>query len=299
MATPSSRPQRNIRKKIRAVTILSKPFVYRNQMVHKKYSCGPGLICHFYPEEGNRTTQFCCEGYIIDIVHLLQADLGVDIEVHITKDGKYGALDENTNQWNGLIGEIVRREADIAIADLTITDDRSRVVDFTHPFMEIGVGVLVKVDRQGVTQDIWAFLQPVAAELWIATFLAISFMGILFWAMERIAFRILDKFAIHKDDEEHEQQRTPFSLAASLHYSWSTVVRTRDKVTAPSNKSAKIGAISLASCFLVFITTYTAQLAAFLVAELNVTPITRGIQDSRVIPSFFLGGVYMEASQPG
>jgi hypothetical protein len=257
--------------------------------LRKQRSCGNGLICHVFSEEDNHTLQFCCEGYILDLIHLLETDLGVDIEIHISKDGKYGSLDEKTNKWDGMIGEILRNEADIAIADLTITDERSRVVDFTYPFMEIGVGVLVRVDRQGVTQGIWAFLQPVAPQLWITTFLTISLMGILFWAMEKIAFRMLEKFAKDKDDKKHELRRqisTQFSVAASLHYSWSTVVRTRDKVIRPSNTSAKIGAVSLASCFLVFITTYTAQLAAFLVAELHVTPITRGIQDSQVVCSF-------------
>ena len=254
-------------------------------MVMKHESCGTGLVCHIYSTKANHTEQFCCEGYIIEMLFLLRTDLGIDIELHLSKDGKYGALDEKTNQWDGMIGEILRNEADIVIADLTITDDRSRVVDFTHPFMEIGVGVLVRVDREGVTHGIWTFLQPVAAELWIITFIAISFMGILFWSMERIAFWIVDKFATHKDGEKHEIRRktlAEFSFAASLHYSWSTVVRTRDKVTRPSNTSAKIGAISLALCFLVFITTYTAQLAAFLVAELQVTPITGGISDNKV-----------------
>ena len=284
IATASSTPRSKLPKKIRAITALSKPFVYLNQMVHKKHNCGIGLICHVYPEEGNHTLQFCCEGYIIDIIDLLQTDLGVDIEIHVSKDGKYGSLDEKTNHWDGIIGKILRNEGDIAIADLTITDERLRVVDFTYPFMEIGVGVLVRVDRQGVTQGIWAFLQPVAPQLWIITFLAISFMGVLFWAMEKIAFRILDKFATHNDEKNELQRQTSkkFSFAASLHYSWSTVVRTRDKVIRPSNTSAKIGAISLALCFLVFITTYTAQLAAFLVAEVHVTPITRGIQDSQL-----------------
>lgn len=257
-------------------------------MKEKQLSCGTGLICHVYFV--NHTQPFCCKGYIIDMLHVLKTDLAVDIEVHFTKDGRYGSLNGKTNQWDGMIGELVRDEADIAVADLTITDDRSRVVDFTHPFMEIGVGALVRVDLQGLTHGIWAFLQPVAAELWIATFIAISLMGILFWTMERIAIWILDKFSKPNDREKHEirrNNRNNFSFAASVHYSWSTVVRTRDKVVTPSNTSAKIGAISLALCFLVFITTYTAQLAAFLVAELHVTPITDGIQDSKVSEDSF------------
>lgn len=270
---------------------MSLPWVYLNKAAKQQQNCGIGLICHVHSKDGNDTSQYCCEGYIIDIVRLLQTDLVADIEVHITKDGKYGSPNKDTNGWDGMIGELIRDEADIALADLTITDDRSQVVDFTHPFLEVGVGVLVRVKRQGVTHGVWAFLQPVAAELWIATFLGISLMGTLFWAMEKIAFWILNKFAKNKNGEKHEIRRqllSQFSLAASLHYSWSTVVRTRDKVKSPANTSAKIGAISLASCFLVFITTYTAQLAAFLVAELQVTPITGGIQDSKVLFYFNL-----------
>ena len=265
--------------KIRAVTALSSPWVHLNQVAKKQENCGSGLICYIYHDDGIHTTPYCCEGYIIDIVQMLQTDLEVDIEIHVTKDGEHGSWDEKTRKWNGMIGEILRGEADIAIADLTITDDRSRVVDFTHPFMEIGVGLLVRVNYESVTYGIWAFLQPVAAELWLTTFLAISIMGILFWTMEKAAIWIKYKVG----GENNRKTTTDFSFAASLHYSWSTVIRTRDEVKRPSNTSAKIGAISLALCFLVFITTYTAQLAAFLVAELHVTPITDGIQDNKVI----------------
>ena len=38
--------------------------------------------------------------------------------------------------------QVMRGEADMAAADLTITAAREEVLDFTHPFMYIGLGVL-------------------------------------------------------------------------------------------------------------------------------------------------------------
>lgn len=243
------------------------------------------MPCKRFSLAENKTTQFCCDGLAIELLHMLEIDLSIDVELHISKDGKYGAFDIETKQWNGMIGELVSNEVDLAVADLTITDDRSRVVDFAHPFMEVGKGVLVRVERKGITKGVWGFLKPVAAQLWITAVCAIFMMGILFWSMEKIAFWIFDRFSAGKDDKKREFRRLAsarFSIGASLHYSWSTVVRTRDKVTRPSNSSAKIGAIGLALCFLVFITTYTAQLAALLVAEEHVSPLTGGIKDTKV-----------------
>ncbi len=38
----------------------------------------------------------------------------------------------------GMIGEIVSRKADMAIAPLTISQKRMEVVDFSKPFMNLG-----------------------------------------------------------------------------------------------------------------------------------------------------------------
>ena len=36
------------------------------------------------------------------------------------------------------------QEADIAIAPLTITSKRERVIDFTKPFMSLGISIMIK-----------------------------------------------------------------------------------------------------------------------------------------------------------
>merc|ERR1712130_725646 len=43
---------------------------------------------------------------------------------------------------HGMIGEVISGTADIALADMTITSKREEAVDFTHPYMSLGLGVL-------------------------------------------------------------------------------------------------------------------------------------------------------------
>ena len=41
-----------------------------------------------------------------------------------------------------MVGEVMTGAADLALADLTITAARERVVDFTVPFLQTGITVI-------------------------------------------------------------------------------------------------------------------------------------------------------------
>lgn len=96
-------------------------------------------------------------GYCIELIQKIQHQLKFKYEFELVADGKNGNFDPAKNEWNGLIGEIMKDKADLAIADLTIvsvikcfliiklctiisfqTYDRKKVVDFTNPFMNLG-----------------------------------------------------------------------------------------------------------------------------------------------------------------
>lgn len=47
------------------------------------------------------------EGYCIDLLRELSGILGFRYEVRLVEDGKYGALDESTGQWNGMVRELM------------------------------------------------------------------------------------------------------------------------------------------------------------------------------------------------
>jgi ABC-type amino acid transport substrate-binding protein len=45
--------------------------------------------------------------------------------------------------FKGMVGEIVSRTADMAIAPLTISQSRMEAVDFSKPFMNLGISIMV------------------------------------------------------------------------------------------------------------------------------------------------------------
>lgn len=47
------------------------------------------------------------EGYCIDLLRELSSILGFRYELRLVEDGKYGALDESTGQWNGMVRELM------------------------------------------------------------------------------------------------------------------------------------------------------------------------------------------------
>jgi len=89
------------------------------------------------------------EGYLIDILNNATSDCNVKYKIHEVKDHKYGQQDSQTGEWSGMIGELVRNKADIALADLTITPSRIRFVDFSTPFMTTGITILYKKKSDG------------------------------------------------------------------------------------------------------------------------------------------------------
>ena len=67
------------------------------------------------------------------------------------------------------------QKADIAVADLTITYEREAAVDFTMPFMSLGIGILYKKHKKEPPK-LFSFMSPLAMDVWI--YLITSFLGV-------------------------------------------------------------------------------------------------------------------------
>nr|3U92_A Chain A, Glutamate receptor, ionotropic kainate 3 [Rattus norvegicus]3U92_B Chain B, Glutamate receptor, ionotropic kainate 3 [Rattus norvegicus]3U93_A Chain A, Glutamate receptor, ionotropic kainate 3 [Rattus norvegicus]3U93_B Chain B, Glutamate receptor, ionotropic kainate 3 [Rattus norvegicus]3U94_A Chain A, Glutamate receptor, ionotropic kainate 3 [Rattus norvegicus]3U94_B Chain B, Glutamate receptor, ionotropic kainate 3 [Rattus norvegicus]3U94_C Chain C, Glutamate receptor, ionotropi len=83
------------------------------------------------------------EGYCIDLLKELAHILGFSYEIRLVEDGKYGAQDDK-GQWNGMVKELIDHKADLAVAPLTITHVREKAIDFSKPFMTLGVSILYR-----------------------------------------------------------------------------------------------------------------------------------------------------------
>uniref|UniRef100_A0A3Q3MLU4 Glutamate receptor n=1 Tax=Mastacembelus armatus TaxID=205130 RepID=A0A3Q3MLU4_9TELE len=113
------------------------------------------------------------EGFCMDLLSEVAKKLGFKYRVQLVKDGSYGRQDENGN-WNGMIGEVMRGEADLAIAPLTLTAAREKVVGMTKPFMQTGISILLRKDISEET-GLFDFLTPFTVETWVG--LLIAYLG--------------------------------------------------------------------------------------------------------------------------
>ena len=58
------------------------------------------------------------------------------------------------------------QKADLAVASLTINYLREKVIDFTKPFMNLGISILFKRPRRE-SPGLFSFLNPLAIEIWV------------------------------------------------------------------------------------------------------------------------------------
>uniref|UniRef100_A0A914YWZ5 Uncharacterized protein n=1 Tax=Panagrolaimus superbus TaxID=310955 RepID=A0A914YWZ5_9BILA len=133
---------------LRVVSIEEKPYVMRKTLPN-------GRIIY--------------EGFCIDLLNRLAHDLNFEYKLTIVPDGKYGEPINGTKDWDGLIGEILKGEATAAVAPITVTAGRLEVVDFTDPFLQLGISMLMKIpdDDNKASSSFLSFLLPLSPSVWM------------------------------------------------------------------------------------------------------------------------------------
>ncbi|KAK1399845.1 Glutamate receptor [Heracleum sosnowskyi] len=75
-------------------------------------------------------------------------------------------------------------EFEALVGDITIRANREREVDFSLPYTESGVVMVVKAEPDRL-KDIWMFIAPLSWDLWLTIFLATIFIGLVLRMLER------------------------------------------------------------------------------------------------------------------
>ncbi|XP_023937977.2 glutamate receptor ionotropic, kainate 2 isoform X2 [Bicyclus anynana] len=236
-------------KTLVVTTILSAPYCMRREASEKL--------------TGN--AQF--EGYAIDLIHEISKVLGFNYTFKLAPDGRYGSHNRETKEWDGMIRELLEQRADVAIADLTITYDREQVVDFTMPFMNLGISVLY---RKPIKQppNLFSFLSPLSLDVWI--YMATAYLGV------SVLLFILARFTPYEWHQTHtpegEKMENIFSLANCLWFAIGSLMQQSCDFL-PKAVSTRMVAGMWWFFTLIMISSYTANLAAFLTVERMDSPI--------------------------
>uniref|UniRef100_A0A8C2IZJ4 Glutamate receptor n=1 Tax=Cyprinus carpio TaxID=7962 RepID=A0A8C2IZJ4_CYPCA len=209
------------------------------------------------------------EGYCVELAAEIAKHVGYHYILKIVADGKYGARDPETMMWNGMVGELVYGKADVAVAPLTITLVREEVIDFSKPFMSLGISIMIKKPTKS-KPGVFSFLDPLAYEIWMCIVFAYIGVSVVLFLVSRFS-----PYEWHADDceEEADQEQTnEFGIFNSLWFSLGAFMQQGCDISPRSLSGRIVGGVWWFFT-LIIISSYTANLAAFLTVERMVSPI--------------------------
>ncbi|XP_053086508.1 glutamate receptor 3a isoform X3 [Pangasianodon hypophthalmus] len=213
------------------------------------------------------------EGYCVDLASEIAKHVGIKYKLSIVADGKYGARDPETKTWNGMVGELVYGRADIAVAPLTITLVREEVIDFSKPFMSLGISIMIKKPQKS-KPGVFSFLDPLAYEIWMCIVFAYIGVSVVLFLVSRFSPY---EWNISNGDEAKDPQAPPdppndFGIFNSLWFSLGAFMQQGCDISPRSLSGRIVGGVWWFFT-LIIISSYTANLAAFLTVERMVSPI--------------------------
>ncbi|XP_012693184.2 glutamate receptor ionotropic, delta-1 [Clupea harengus] len=198
------------------------------------------------------------KGFSIDVLDALAKILGFKYEIYQVSDGKYGSQLPN-GTWNGMIGELINKRADLAVSAITITPERENVVDFSKRYMDYSVGILLRKPEEKI--NIFSLFAPFDLAVWACIAAAIPVVGVLIFLLARIQ-SLRNQ---NPPQPPHHQQAS--SISSSLHSAiWvvygAFVQQGGDSVVGSVALRIVMGSWWLFT--LIVCSSYTANLAAYL-----------------------------------
>uniref|UniRef100_A0A2H1W6P8 SFRICE_012305 n=1 Tax=Spodoptera frugiperda TaxID=7108 RepID=A0A2H1W6P8_SPOFR len=223
---------------------------------------GAPYLVEVTPKEGEVLTgNDRYEGYSKDLIHeILKEILHLNYEIEIVPGNGYGSYNKETKKWDGLVGHLLERKADLAICDLTITYERRSSVDFTTPFMTLGISILY-LKPTPPEPELFSFLKPFSVDVWI--YMAAAYL------MVSLLLHILARLAPNDWENPHPCDKSPEELENIWHIKnscWLTMgsIMTQGSDILPKGYSTRWVCGMWWFFALIMCSSYTANLAAFL-----------------------------------
>uniref|UniRef100_A0A3Q3ITC8 Glutamate receptor n=1 Tax=Monopterus albus TaxID=43700 RepID=A0A3Q3ITC8_MONAL len=209
------------------------------------------------------------EGFCVDMLKELADILKFKYRIRLVGDGLYGVPGAN-GTWTGMVGELISRKADLAVAALTITAEREKVIDFSKPFMTLGISIMYRV-HLGRKPGYFSFLDPFSPGVWL-------FMLLAYLAVSCVLF-LVARLTPYEWYNPHPCLKgrcnlliNQYSLGNSFWFPVGGFMQ-QGSTIAPRALSTRCVSGVWWAFTLIIISSYTANLAAFLTVQRMEVPI--------------------------
>ncbi|XP_044392143.1 glutamate receptor 2.1-like [Triticum aestivum] len=91
--------------------------------------------------------------------------------------------DTSSGGYDDFVYQVYLKKYDVAIGDITISHNRTSYVDFTLPYTESGVAMVVPA-KSSRTNNIWIFVEPLSRDLWLGSIILLFYTWVVLWLME-------------------------------------------------------------------------------------------------------------------
>ncbi|XP_017786972.1 PREDICTED: ionotropic receptor 25a-like [Nicrophorus vespilloides] len=234
--------------------------IYNSRIVYRVITIAQRPLIFEDPEAPRKFSGFC-----VDVLDEIASMLNFDYEIFTVLDGQKGAMDKDGN-WNGMINELVYKRADIAIGSLSVTSQRSKFVDFTVPYYEMsGQTILMKLPTTHTS--IFRFLIVFEYMVWLSIIGVYLITSFWLWLLYK-----LSPFGARYGRANEQLNLRNFTLIECL---WFCLIAFTPQGSgeAPSNASGRV----MTACWWLFgfilVSSYSANLSAFLTVSRLETPI--------------------------
>ncbi|XP_057516993.1 glutamate receptor 3.3-like [Amaranthus tricolor] len=206
------------------------------------------------------------KGFCVDVfqaaVNLLQYPVPYEFVA-------FGDGHKNPN-YTDLVNGISTGIFDAVVGDVTITTSRTKIVDFTQPFVSSGLVVVVPFKK--LNSGAWAFLRPFSPLMWAVIVLSFITVGAVVWILE------------HRVNDEFRGSRTR-QFITILWFSFSTLTFSHKENTLSC--LGRMVVIIWLFVVLILTSSYTASLTSILTVQQLSSPI-KGI-DSLIVGETRIG----------
>ncbi|XP_067655114.1 glutamate receptor 2-like [Haliotis asinina] len=186
------------------------------------------------------------EGFTIDLLKELKKDLKFNYEIYVSPKNAYGVKNMTSGTWDGMVGEIIAKNATLAMGAISITSQRETDIDFSQGIISTGINILIYKPQE--EYNIFQFLFPFSLYLWLAIIGASIFVSFVLFLLD------------------YTNPERKFTAKETLWYAVGTLLK-RGTDFSPKPVSQRILSAGFTFFVLITVSSYTANMAAFLTTK--------------------------------